>query len=236
VKVAMEALLAVPLMFSLFIGPALYGAESVVSDDGREVQLEDDGSWHYKTSDRFATTAEGKRVRLKDDGSWSYTGEITAPKRALEDQVFVEAQSLAVVLTDLVIETYRSKKSESHKASRKQTQTVFHVSFSVAADAANSVAIALETTSFSVEDSDGREYPIISVAPLAATISPGDEFTVVVRADGSPHWWTTKSMSLIMHKGSLAGSERFVLTHSMSSAKKKSVQGFYLYPKAADSR
>jgi|SaaInlStandDraft_1057018.scaffolds.fasta_scaffold120189_2 hypothetical protein len=45
-------------------------AEDVVSDDGREVRLNEDGTWSLLSRDRFATTPDGRRIRLMTDGRW----------------------------------------------------------------------------------------------------------------------------------------------------------------------
>ncbi|MBT4520065.1 MAG: hypothetical protein HOC23_08665 [Halieaceae bacterium] len=216
------------MFFLCAMSCSLFAEDTVISDDGREVQLKDDGSWIYKSTDRFATTADGKRVRLKDDGSWIFTGEkaIVIDRGVVADKKFIETLSLEVTLTELAIETYRGRRSESHKSSRKKTQSVFSLSFAVDKSAPEPLILALEENHFSVEDSDGREYPIVRVEPLEMTIKPGAQATVIVRSDGSPHWWTTKSMRLILDKQALASRDDIQLLHSMSSAKKRAVDGF----------
>ena len=70
------------LFLALLTANTLYADQKITSDDGREVLLNDDGSWQYRSSDRFATTSDGRRVRLKEDGRWSYDGN--APLRSTE--------------------------------------------------------------------------------------------------------------------------------------------------------
>ena len=42
----------------------------VVDDLGRQVQLNDDGSWVLISSDRYAISHQGERIKLRPDGSW----------------------------------------------------------------------------------------------------------------------------------------------------------------------
>ncbi|MEE8059776.1 MAG: hypothetical protein V3T17_18390 [Pseudomonadales bacterium] len=232
------------LVFSF--SSSLFAAQESIGDDGRQVLLNDDGTWRYTHTDRFAITGDGKRVRLKQDGSWTYvgekstgeknTGKNTFGRNVIADQRYVDKQLLEVVLNDLVIESYRGKKSAAHKNSRKKTQSVFHLSvinhraidprIMAESEVADSVVLTVDSSDFSVKDTDGREYPVLSVELATATIKLGEETTIVVRADGSPHWWTTKSMSLTIDKKVLASRKNIVLTRLMSSVKKKNVDGF----------
>jgi hypothetical protein len=52
----------------------LHADQEVTTDDGREVLLKEDGSWTFRSTDRFANTVDGQRIRLKQDGSWAYVG------------------------------------------------------------------------------------------------------------------------------------------------------------------
>lgn len=54
----------------MFVSALCCADEIVLSDDGREVRIKQDGSWEFVSDDRFATTRDGERVRLKFDGSW----------------------------------------------------------------------------------------------------------------------------------------------------------------------
>ena len=202
-------------------------AQEVTSDDGRQVQLNKDGSWVYTSTDRFATTPDGRRVRLSDDGQWSYTGEKSAQGQKIAiDQKYIAEQSLDIVLTDLVIETTRGKKSASHKNSRKKTRTVFYITLSLDKNAGAELSLPLKTSDFTVEDTDGRDYPVLQLSQEALAIKPGNEAVVAVYADGSPHWWTTKSMSVKLNKALFSSSKTITLSRALSDAKKKDVEGF----------
>ena len=219
------------LIIAVCIAAPLPAAQQATGDDGRQVVLNKDGSWEYSSADRFATTSDGKRVRLKADGNWEYTGDVASeaqhrPPALAADKQFIDAQSLELTLADLVIETIRGKKSQAHKNTRKKTQSVFYIDIAADPTAADTVTLPLKAADFSVDDTDGRSYAVLSVAPALLMLEPGDEATVVIRADGSPHWWTTKSMSVTLDKTVFAGRKDIVLTRAMSNAKNKRVEVF----------
>ncbi len=219
----MRVLLSIMLLLSFQI----QAAEQIVSDDGREVQLNADGSWEYKSTDRFATTADGRRVRLSADGQWAYTGEKSAEgQKVAIDQKYIDEQSLDLVLSDLVIETTRGKKSQSHKNSRKKTRSVFYITLSLDKAAEANLSAALNSKDFTVEDTDGRNYPVQRVEPETVMIKPSGEAVITVYADGSPHWWTTKSMTVNVNKKVFASSKAITLSRGLSDAKKRDVESF----------
>lgn len=212
------------VLLAVTLSSELFAEKTAIGDNGRQVQLNDDGSWRYSSTDRFATTADGKRVRLKDDGSWEYTGgKAVIAEKVVSDQTFVDDKSVELILSDMVIE---SVSDSSQKITRRNTQTVFYVSVKRDSQAANAEPLTLSASDLSVEDSDGRQYPIVSLAPASITIKPGDELSMEVRAEGSPLWWTTKTMSLLVDKNALGAARDVNLTRRLSSAKKLRVNRF----------
>lgn len=228
-RIAQSSILSSIVIVLMLIGSPVRAAEDVLSDDGREVRLNDDGSWQYISTDRFATSADGTRVRLMEDGRWISTGEmaLTGAGPAVRPDIrVVGEQRLELSLSRLVIETRRGKRSESHKSRSKKTQSVFTLTLAAPNDVPRPIELAFGSDALSIADSGGREYDIVNVAPRQLTLLPGEEATVVIRADGSPHWWTIKSMSLVIDKGSLASHKDIELTKLMSSARKRSVDSF----------
>lgn len=201
--------------------------EKLISIDGREILLSEDGRWVYISDDRLVTAADGRQVRLKANGSWEYTGDVRSyqPEEAA-DRKFVGDRLLSISLVDIVIESVRGKKSESHKNSRKKTRSVFHLNFSLDREAETSVTLPMALGDFSVSDTDGREYTVAKVTAETTSVSAGEEAFVSVIVDGSPHWWTTKSMILTIKKKALGSGRRIVLTRAMSTAKKTNVGSF----------
>ena len=201
--------------------------EQLVSDHGREIILKDDGSWEYKSNDRYAVSADGRRVRLKADGRWEYTGKKTSAKAhvsghaVVSDQLFVDETSVAIALSDFVIE---SVTTQAHKNTRKKTNSVFYISISAEKYAKTALALNFSNTDFSVKDSDGRQYSVQAVDPVTVTIQPGKKVIITVSVDGSPHWWTTKTMSVTIDKKAFSVANDIVLTTILSEAKKIAVK------------
>jgi uncharacterized cupredoxin-like copper-binding protein len=221
--------LCVSLFCLCFVTTLSHGAENIISDDGREIRLNDDGSWEYLSADRFATSASGKRVRLMESGQWELTGELALPTAthvAKDVKVGVGEQAMEVQLARLSVETKRGKKSESHKSTSKKTQTVFTLNLSLEKSAKAVQRLSVNERDFKVEDSGGREYDVISVTPEQLSILPGEEASIVVRVDGSPHWFTTKAMSIVIDKSALDSDKDVELTKAMSDAKKLTVDEF----------
>ena len=65
-------------LLALLSGSIFADDNIVLSDDGREVRLNADGSWEYLSEDRFATTESGTRIRLREDGQWEVVDQQSA--------------------------------------------------------------------------------------------------------------------------------------------------------------
>ncbi len=61
---------AIVYLSILLNSPAGFAAQVVISDDGREVLLKDNGTWEFRSNDRYANTPDGRRVRLKENNTW----------------------------------------------------------------------------------------------------------------------------------------------------------------------
>lgn len=199
-------------------------AEDAIADDGRKVQLNEDGSWKFTSTDRFATTVEGKRVRLKEDGSWSYTGGkgVVAPLE-ISDERFVDDQSVAFTISDLSVEMI---KDGNAKVKRRNTQTVYYLNIQRNNEMVDAKPFTITAKDFTVDDSDGRVYPVIRMSPASVTVKPGDNVNLIVRAKGSPKWFTTKEMSISLDKKIVSGARDIKLTRRQSSVKKIFVTDF----------
>lgn len=210
------------LVLSLILpaGDALPADLEVVTDDGREVLLKEDGTWEFRSDDRFANTGEGQRVRLKADGSWQYVGN--APMVAKQQ---VRTKKLEIKLQQAVIEIHEQK---AQKNTRVNSQTVFYLHLSLSPLAKSSVNIsASDVALITVKDNRRRNYPVLSIQSSLATIEPNAEATIVVRADGSPQWWkNVKSMDLVFNPDIFGIQEPIILTRRVDEIEKKKVDGF----------
>lgn len=158
--------------------PALADQLSATGDDGREILLKENGSWEYKSTDRFATSEDGTRVRLKADGSWEFIGN--APSTSQEK---VRTESLEVKLGDIVTEFHKEKVG---KNTRYDSQTTFNLMVDISNYSEGVDTKLSHFNLFKVSDSRGNNYPIIEVTPQIKHMEPGKEYVVSVRVDGSP--------------------------------------------------
>ena len=194
-----------------------FAAEEISLEDGRKILLQDDGTWSYSSSDRLLNSADGRQVRLRQDGTWEYSGEMAIiPNASGSENPFVNSGDISLTLQQLAVETASSK---NHKNNRKETQTVFLVR--LANNAESAVKLELDKASLGVEDSGGREYPVLQVEPAVVELQPGEQTLIEVRADGSPHWFTIKAMELYFYDGALPSEGEVVLKGLMADAKKR---------------
>lgn len=195
---------------------------TATADDGREILLKDNGSWEYQSNDRFATSKDGTRVRLKDDGSWAFIGN--APMVTKEQ---VRTQSLEVSLGDIVSESFKEKRG---KNTRYNSQTIFNLVVDVSSYSQGVDTRLSHFNLFKVSDSNGNDYPIISVTPQAKHLKPGEQYPIAVRVDSSPAGQlavSIKNIHLHIDKAVFASDADLTFTRRADEIKKiKKQKGF----------
>ncbi|MGD8804097.1 MAG: hypothetical protein PVG12_13010, partial [Gammaproteobacteria bacterium] len=212
--IAILALVLVP------VSHAFPSEQHVITDDGREVLLRQDGTWKFRSNDRFANTEDGQRVRLKQDGSWEYVGN--APMVMDEH---VRTTELDIKLQQVVIERHEEK---AQKNKRVISQTVFYVDLALSPVAENNISISKEDSALvKVRDNKGKDYPVIAIKPAASILEPGSKTTVAVRVYGSPQWWKNiKTMEVRFHPGMFGTAQPVSLSRRVADIVKKDVDGF----------
>ena len=208
------------LTFCLMLSAtALYSAQRVISADGREVQLNDDGTWKYLSNDRLANTSDGKQVLLKEDGSWQYAGN--AP---LSTDSQVRTTNIDLKLDKVVIETHEKK---VQKNTRVRTQTVFYVDIQVSLQSTNNINIDSQVIDkIEVNDDAGKQYSILAISPQIE-IKPGAKQRIAVRVEKSPSIFDdVKSMTITFRQGLFGLSETVSLTQKAIDFDAKKVDGF----------
>ena len=211
----------ISLSLSLLPGSnALSANHEVITDDGREVLLRDDGSWEFRSTDRFANTKDGQRIRLKDDGSWQYVGN--APL-ILKQQV--RTTDLDIKLQKVVTETHEKK---VQKNTRVKTQTIFYLNLELSPLAKSNLIISENDIALvKVKDNEGKDYPVLSIQADTAVLKPDSDTKVTVRVDGSPQWWkSVKLMEIIFKPGVFGLQAPVTLSQSVDDIDKKKVDGF----------
>ncbi len=216
-----SALMICMLALLLMPGSQAYSADQkVITDDGREVLLRGDGTWVFRSTDRFASTEDGQRVRLKQDGSWEYVGN--AP---VVSEEHVRSTLLDMKLQNVVIERQYIK---VQKNIRTRTQTVFYVNLGLSAKAKNNISLSENDVShIEVIDNNGKTYPVLSIHPAPTELTPGSDTTLVIRADGSPVWIDdVKSMSVIFKPEIYGVQQPVSLSRDIEDFEEKKVTGF----------
>ena len=211
------------ILISLLLLPGsnvLSANQEVITDDGREVLLRDDGTWEFRSTDRFANTKDGLRIRLKDDGSWQYVGN--AP---LTSKQQIRTTDLDIKLRKVVIETHEKK---VQKNTRVNSQTVFYLNLELSPLAKSNISINENDISrVKVKDNEGKDYPVLSIQPETTILKPGSDTKVAVRVDGAPQWWkSVKSMEIIFKPGIFGLQAPVTLSQSVDDIDKKKVDGF----------
>jgi hypothetical protein len=204
----------------LYAGNALPAGRQVITDDGREVLLNENGTWEFRSNDRFANTEDGRRVRLKDDGSWQYVGN--AP---MATKTEVRTNELEIKLQRAVIEVHEQR---VQKNTRVKSQTVFYLDLKLSPLAERSIKINnTDVELITIKDNRRRVYPVLSIQPSPATIEPYSETMLVIRADGSPQWWkSVKTMELVFNTGIFGIREPITLSQNVDEIEKKKVDKF----------
>lgn len=210
------------LFFALFAFTQLAQAESTsaIADNGREVVLNEDGSWTYKSNDIFATTETGQRVKLQPNGQWQAVEKAMAPapiSTPRQPVQYVTVQNPALdtfgdIRLDLM--TIETQRETVGKNTRKRSNLVLYV------DTGDSL-ITPAAAKLKVMDSKGREYPVFSSE--RGTSQPGGQPRLVIRAKGAPRFWGVKFFSLQLAPGTLGNDQGVELRKPMSDVLRKEV-------------
>ncbi len=205
----------------LSIGSTVVDADQEgLTDDGREVLLKEDGTWEFRSTDRFANTKDGQRVRLRADNTWEYVGNV-----ALTAKDQIRTTLLDIKLKEAVFEVHIEK---AHKNVRKNSQTVFYLNIHVSPAATENITISnTDLSRIQVRDNKGNVYPVLSLRPGPISLTPDSEHAVTIRAKGAPSVWdNAKSMELELQSGVLGNDAAITFSQNISDMEKKKVAGF----------
>ncbi len=215
------------LTFAVFYSVAVLAQQIVLGDDGREVQLNSDGSWHYISKDKYATSSDGRRFQLYPDGSWreikqedvvinkSKKNTKNPERKIIYNERPLEASPSETLNNEsfqAIINNVKLYKSlvKTLKSSRIETQMQFDVT--VINRSAEPLDLSqLSNRSFEVVSSKNEKFKVIDVSISKSSIQPGKQAKVEVRTDGSPNWFGVKYISLIFKKDALGQSVKYVL-------------------------
>lgn len=205
---------------------SLFAEQDVVSDDGREVRLHDDGTWSLLSRDRFATTADGRRIKLMPDGRWDEVAQTLTVTDGVTKQVFTPVKAVAgssgILLTQVDI---LKKKTKTHKSTKADTRTVYYLQVTNPSAAAITLSQEL-VSSLAVTDSKGRQYKVLSLAYDGNTIASGESKKITVWVDGAPRWYGVQFLSLEIAKNVFGDNRRIVLSKNMNDVSTRVVADF----------
>lgn len=212
--------LLLPVMVLLALGNADAQNQQVITDDGREVLLNEDGSWMFKSNDRFANTPDGRRVRLKDNGRWEYIGHAPVATATL-----VRTTDLELKLDKVVVEKYEKK---VQKNVRLKTWMVFYVNVDVSPLLKDSIALQKDNPALiEVRDDTGKIYPVVSIHASSAMLEPGTKTVLEIRADSAPTIFSeAKTMQITFTPRMLNTREAISLSYRIDDFDEKKVSKF----------
>lgn len=217
------------LIFLLCSAVKLQAVEYVISDEGKHIQLNDDGTWAQVSKDRYATTRDGRRIKLRPDGSWEEVREaLHQPEEALSynDQVLsaqkVEDVNDVVILLDKV--EILKIKTKLKKSARLDTRTVFHLRIKNEVDSSTLQSENL-MKGLSAYSSSGQKFPIERIVPTKQADSAGHTVLTIV-TDGSPKWFGVKYLSLAINQNLLGNRSKRILSRGMDEVVIRTVKSF----------
>ena len=215
---------SVVLLVCLLSAAWVCAEEIVISDDGRQIQLNGDGSWVQLSADRYAINAAGERIRLKPDGTWSVLGDqALAPSRSNPASPS-GANSLAVIQTTLFLAKVEilKRRIKRAKSVHAETSSIYHLR--VINDGATDIQLdASLADKLVARSSSGEVFPISAVEFEDPVIVAGQQATIRIEAEGSPQWFGVKTMVLEVAANALGNSQPRLLNKSMDDVERRSV-------------
>jgi len=217
------------------LGQLVLADQDVVSDDGREVRLHEDGTWSLLSRDRFATTQDGRRIKLMTNGQWVEVKQATdggvAASTAASASTSASAKRLSVnelgggagiLLTRVDV---LKKKTKTHKSHKVDTRMAYHLQITNPGDQAIVLNQQL-ATAMQAADSKGRKYTTLSLRYEGDQIAAGASKQVVVLIDGAPRWYGVQFLSLEIAADTFGGNRRMVLSKNMNDVTTLVVEEF----------
>ncbi len=191
--------------------------EVVVTDDGKQLQLNDDGTWVHVSQDRFATTESGERIRVRANGTWNYVTTVGSPigpasSPIMQDEVVIFLHAVEILRREI-------KRAKSTHADTRMRYTVRINNGTDEELAIDRHAPYLSTTN------RGGNYPVLSVTG-PATVLPGATADISIVVADSPAWFGVKHLSLEVPVNALGNSVRRVLNKGMDEVKRIRVDQF----------
>lgn len=207
-------------IFLILLTSFAMAEEVVVSDDGRQIRLNDDGTWVQLSQDRFATNAQGQRIRLRADGKWNVMSaqDTTQGVRSsiepvpLQDEAILYLKSVEILRREI-------KRSKSRHAETRMRYVV-----GIENNTADTIRID-RAGQYRASTNRGGEYALLSVTG-PADVSPGATAELVVVVADSPTWFGVKHLSLEVPESALGNAAPRILNKNMNEVRRVNVDEF----------
>lgn len=213
---------ALVLVFLLGSVTATAAPQLVKGKDGRDILLNEDGSWEYASEASLVETADGRKARLKADNTWEYLEESTpsaAPKAddvividvSKKPQVTAKPSASIMASIDEVFITEHETKAGISKATRRTNE----MHFSLKVSSTSRVQLNdLDKNAFVVRDSRGGAYGIESVSFSSKEIDANKSATITVVTDDAPgRLFSPKELYLEIAGNSIGQNEPIKLSY-----------------------
>ena len=209
------------LSILLVLASSAVAEEVVVSDDGRQIRLNDDGTWVQVSQDRFATNAQGQRIRLRADGSWnviSASSEDIVRSGAIPNTASLQDEPVIFLKNVEILRREIKRAKSSHAETRMR--------YTIGVDNKTEQTVALDLTGpFEATTNRGGEYPLLS-ADGPRQVLAGQQAEVVVVVEDSPAWFGVKFLSLEVPAKAIGNAGARLLNKNMNEVKRINVDNF----------
>ncbi|MEM7077390.1 MAG: hypothetical protein AAF513_02065 [Pseudomonadota bacterium] len=213
------------ILLAISLSNVFAADQVVISDDGRQIRLNGDGTWVQLSQDRYATTAQGQRVRLRPDGTWAVmdpnTPQVPTTARAGFGAPTNVASDVGLLLTEVAV---LKRSLQRAKTTHAEVRTVYRVRV------ANHTAQALDygdlQTKLHPRSNRGARFEIVAITPSSGSIAPGQEAVIEVIAQGGPRWFGVRFLSLEVDAGALGNPVKRILAKNMDEVERRDVERF----------
>jgi hypothetical protein len=213
---------AAAFLLIAFPVPAL-ADEVVFDDDGRQIQLNADGTWVFLSRDRFAINAAGDRIRLRPDGTWTTASSPNAPKKTTTTGASTDVD-VSMYLAQVEIQRKMTRRQKNKHA---EMRTIYTLRLANNSDRAIPLSESLAGR-MTAGSSRGAEYPIESLVLPGASLGPGENADLHVIAVGAPQWFGVKYLGLDIAADTFGDSAKQALRKDMDEVIRLEVDEFRL--------
>ena len=175
------------VLISSFVFSACIFAQSVVSKDGREIILNDDGTWEYAPEGILVETEDGRKARLKPDNTWQYLESTELQEQVVSGSNGGSSSNSRVRLKETFITSSGPKQTTIVKNKRSSSSMTFVLEVTQGKNSQFSSQIkSLKPSSFRVTDDKNEKYDVAEIASNAEKLAAGRTTLLEVITTSAP--------------------------------------------------